>query len=85
MSAPITPPAQSSSNVVQPTQRSSGERVIASPLAKSLANQRGIDLSLVSGSGPSGRILKQDVDGFVPTSKVVAEKVEPQVNVAPKV
>lgn len=40
---------------------SSGERVFASPLAKTVAQSRGINLSEVQGSGPSGRILKQDV------------------------
>jgi len=41
----------------------SGERVKASPLARRLAEQRGVDLSGLSGSGPGGRIVKADVDG----------------------
>jgi pyruvate dehydrogenase E2 component (dihydrolipoamide acetyltransferase) len=40
--------------------------VIASPIAKYLANEKGIDLSQLSGSGPGGRILKQDVESFTP-------------------
>jgi pyruvate dehydrogenase E2 component (dihydrolipoamide acetyltransferase) len=40
-----------------------GDRVKASPLARRLAEQRGIDLSSLSGSGPGGRIVKADVDG----------------------
>jgi pyruvate dehydrogenase E2 component (dihydrolipoamide acetyltransferase) len=43
-----------------------GGRVIASPLAKKLASQRGIELSSVSGTGPKGRIVKADVDGYQP-------------------
>jgi len=39
-----------------------GRRVIASPLAKKIAKDKGVDLSLVAGSGPRGRILKRDVD-----------------------
>ena len=39
-----------------------GERVFASPLAKRMAAQAGIDLSQVSGSGPHGRIVKSDID-----------------------
>jgi len=41
----------------------SGDRVKASPLARRLAEQRGIDLSGLAGSGPGGRIVKADVDG----------------------
>jgi pyruvate dehydrogenase E2 component (dihydrolipoamide acetyltransferase) len=37
-------------------------RIFASPLARRLATQAGIDLSLVRGSGPHGRIVKQDID-----------------------
>ncbi|MBC7504432.1 MAG: pyruvate dehydrogenase complex dihydrolipoamide acetyltransferase [Sandarakinorhabdus sp.] len=44
----------------------SGERVIASPLAKRIAADRGIDLKSVQGSGPHGRIVKADVDGAMP-------------------
>jgi pyruvate dehydrogenase E2 component (dihydrolipoamide acetyltransferase) len=40
-----------------------GERIKASPLARRLAEQRGIDLSSLTGSGPGGRIVKADVDG----------------------
>jgi len=39
-----------------------GERVFASPLAKKLAEERGIDLASVEGTGPSGRITKKDVE-----------------------
>ena len=41
----------------------SGERVIASPLAKRIAEQKGIDLAGIKGSGPNGRIVKADVEG----------------------
>ncbi len=40
------------------------ERIFASPLAKRIAKQRDISLSLIKGSGPKGRILKIDVDNF---------------------
>ena len=42
----------------------SGERTIASPLARRMAEQAGIDLSAVKGSGPNGRIVKADIEGF---------------------
>ncbi len=41
----------------------SGERVVASPLAKRIAASKGIDLSGVKGSGPGGRIVKADLEG----------------------
>ncbi|OYU35279.1 pyruvate dehydrogenase complex dihydrolipoamide acetyltransferase [Novosphingobium sp. PASSN1] len=40
----------------------SGDRVVASPLAKRIAGEKGIDLSKVTGSGPHGRIIKADLD-----------------------
>ncbi|MGN6217119.1 MAG: dihydrolipoamide acetyltransferase family protein [Solirubrobacterales bacterium] len=40
-----------------------GERVKASPLARRLARERGLDLSQLKGSGPAGRIVKADVEG----------------------
>lgn len=39
-------------------------RIFASPLAKRIAKQRDVDLSLVNGSGPNGRILKADIENF---------------------
>jgi pyruvate dehydrogenase E2 component (dihydrolipoamide acetyltransferase) len=58
------------------TQQSSmeGGRVKASPLAKRLAAEKGIDISQVPGSGDGGRIIKKDVDSFVPAA---AEKAQP--------
>jgi len=40
----------------------SGTRIFASPLARRLASQNGLDLSALSGSGPHGRIVKRDID-----------------------
>ena len=42
----------------------SGGRIIASPLARRIAEQKGVDLAGVSGSGPRGRIVKADVEGL---------------------
>ena len=42
--------------------RSGNGRVFASPLAKKLAEEKGVDLSRIEGSGPSGRIVKKDVE-----------------------
>lgn len=44
-------------------------RVKASPLAKRLAAEKGIDISQVQGSGDNGRITKKDIDSFIPSKK----------------
>lgn len=46
------------------------QRVKASPLAKELARQKNIDLHVVSGSGPQGRIIKEDVDKITAQEKL---------------
>jgi len=43
-----------------------GERVFASPLARRIAKDRGLDLSAISGSGPNGRIVRADVEAAQP-------------------
>ncbi|WP_421723639.1 pyruvate dehydrogenase complex dihydrolipoamide acetyltransferase [Bauldia sp.] len=53
--APAAPPAKAATN-------GSGGRVFASPLARRLAKQGGIDLSQVTGSGPHGRVVKADIE-----------------------
>jgi pyruvate dehydrogenase E2 component (dihydrolipoamide acetyltransferase) len=50
---------------VAPAANSNG-RVIASPLAKKLAEEKGVDISTVAGTGEAGRIVKRDVDHYVP-------------------
>lgn len=47
---------------------SSNGRVKASPLAKKLAADKGIDISKVSGSGDGGRVTKKDIDSYVPST-----------------
>ncbi|OYX30734.1 MAG: pyruvate dehydrogenase complex dihydrolipoamide acetyltransferase [Caulobacterales bacterium 32-69-10] len=44
----------------------SGDRVLASPLARRIAAQKGLDLSALKGTGPHGRIVKADVEGATP-------------------
>jgi pyruvate dehydrogenase E2 component (dihydrolipoamide acetyltransferase) len=51
---------------------SSDQRIKASPLAKKLAADKGIDLSKVNGSGDNGRITKKDVDSYVPSAAPAA-------------
>jgi len=45
-----------------------GSRIFVSPLAKKMAEERNINLSMVKGSGDNGRIVKRDIDNYVPAS-----------------
>ncbi|MCA6493841.1 MAG: pyruvate dehydrogenase complex dihydrolipoamide acetyltransferase [Chitinophagaceae bacterium] len=45
-----------------------GGRIFASPLAKKMAADKGIDLSQVKGSGDNGRIIRQDIESYTPSS-----------------
>ncbi len=62
-SAPNTAAPASAGATDKPAPVASGQRIKASPLAKRLAAERGIDLSTLKGSGPGGRIVKDDLDG----------------------
>jgi len=68
VSAPATPttPVVSSSSIPL---TSSGDRLFASPLARRIAEQKGVDLKSITGSGPHGRIVKSDVEGAVSGEK----------------
>ena len=49
-----------------------GARIFASPLARRIAADKGLDLSQVTGSGPHGRIVKADVEGLTQTAAPAA-------------
>ncbi len=57
-----SPKSTAATPTPNPAPRGGGERVLASPLARRLAEQGGIDLSGLRGSGPNGRIVKADVE-----------------------
>lgn len=80
--------ATESQNVqTAPVATSSTDRVAISPLAKKIAEEKGIDVNALKGSGENGRIVKKDVEGYTPiaassnqANPVVAEaKSAPQV------
>jgi pyruvate dehydrogenase E2 component (dihydrolipoamide acetyltransferase) len=50
----------------------SGQRIFASPLARRIAAEKGIDLAAIKGSGPNGRIVKADVEGAKPAAAPAA-------------
>jgi pyruvate dehydrogenase E2 component (dihydrolipoamide acetyltransferase) len=60
-----------------------GERIFASPLARRIAAQKGVDLASVTGSGPHGRIVKADVDSAQPGKAAAPAKTEAKSEAAP--
>ena len=63
----------------------SGGRIIASPLARRIAEQKGVDLAGVTGSGPRGRIVKADVEGLeTGAAPAKAEGSSPAASAPPK-
>lgn len=64
--APVTPQTNTPVAVLN-----SGDRLKASPLAKRIAAEKGLDIRQVAGSGEGGRIVKKDVETFVPAVTTV--------------
>jgi pyruvate dehydrogenase E2 component (dihydrolipoamide acetyltransferase) len=71
--APVATPAGSTED---------DSRVKASPLARKIAKDKGINLNDVKGSADGGRIIKKDIEGFTPSAKP-AETAKPQEGSAP--
>ena len=65
---PKTETAVVSNNSAPITSNSSDSRVKASPLAKALAKDKGIDISKVNGTGDNGRVTKSDIENYKPAS-----------------
>src|SRR6267378_1156438 len=59
-------------------------RVKASPLAKRIAKEAGVDLKLVQGSGPGGRVIKRDVEAAPTAATVVTQAVPRTADRAPR-
>lgn len=57
-------------------------RILASPLAKKLAEEKGVDLKYVKGSGDNGRIIKQDVDGYIPKAVATLPQEIPAASIS---
>jgi len=63
-SAPVASAPVKIVSASAPTVDNTNGRVLASPLAKSLAKEKGINLSMVRGTGEGGRIVKRDIDSY---------------------
>jgi len=66
--ASAPPKASNEATVPAPVQGEKRERVKASPLARKIAEGSGVDIAQVVGSGPGGRIVKRDIEGFPGTT-----------------
>jgi pyruvate dehydrogenase E2 component (dihydrolipoamide acetyltransferase) len=71
-----SPPVAAPAEAAQPAVVNEG-RIIASPLAKKLAEEKGIDLRYVKGSADNGRIVKQDIDNYKPAAQPVVSQQQP--------
>ncbi len=69
---PVQAAAAAPATMVQSPAVNKGNRIFATPLARRIAEQSGIDLSKVKGTGPNGRIVKADVEGGVAAPKATA-------------
>ena len=69
--AKAAPVAAKAEPVVQEA-AANGQRILASPLAKKIASEKGIQLNQVKGSGENGRITKSDVENFTPQAAASA-------------
>jgi 2-oxoglutarate dehydrogenase E2 component (dihydrolipoamide succinyltransferase) len=79
--APAAAPAEQPSNGQQPRNGAPSSAPYVTPLVRKLANQHGIDLSTITGSGVGGRIRKQDVQAAVDAAK--AQPSAPTAQAAP--
>ena len=76
--APVAPTASAPAFTAVPVPApATGGRIKASPLAKKIAAEKGIDLSTIQGSGPSGRIVKVDVENAQPGAVSAAGSAAP--------
>lgn len=76
--APVVAPA-----LVPPAPAAGGARQIASPLARRIAQQKGVDLASVTGTGPHGRIVKADVEAAAGKAPVAAPQPAAPAAAAP--
>ncbi|HEY6082186.1 MAG TPA: 2-oxo acid dehydrogenase subunit E2, partial [Chitinophagaceae bacterium] len=85
--APVIAAAQPATATAATTGSATGPdgRMKASPLAKKLAEEKGIDLSRVIGSGDEGRIIKRDIDNFVPSAVPAAVPAAGAAALAPAI
>jgi len=68
---PVAPAASAAPSAPQPAM-ASDRRVLATPVTRRMAREHGVDLAAIAGTGPQGRVTKNDLLGFVNGANVVA-------------
>ncbi len=79
---PVTSPERQSKDQLPATSNENG-RVKASPLAKKLAAEKGIDIKAISGSGDGGRIIKADIDSYKQSAASSQQSASKETAAAP--
>jgi pyruvate dehydrogenase E2 component (dihydrolipoamide acetyltransferase) len=79
---PIERPQSAQTAAALPPRESGNGRILASPLARRMAQQAGLDLGPIRGSGPLGRIVKSDIEAALSTDRAT---VAPAPSLAPSV
>jgi pyruvate dehydrogenase E2 component (dihydrolipoamide acetyltransferase) len=69
--------------IATPAQQTNGARVIASPLARRLAMEKGVQLGGIRGTGPKGRIIARDIEGAKPGAGLPTAPAAPGAGMAP--
>ncbi|MEO0702710.1 MAG: pyruvate dehydrogenase complex dihydrolipoamide acetyltransferase [Pseudomonadota bacterium] len=80
--APASEPAPQTTTAPAPAApaTASGDRIFASPLARRIAKDKGLDLGQIKGTGPKGRIVKADVEGSTAQPETAAPAAAPAAN-----
>src|SRR5579884_364390 len=80
--APPTPAPPAEAAAAPPAAEAEAER-LASPVARRMAAEYGIDLSKIVGTGPGGRITREDVTNYLERQRIAAGEAAPTLEVAP--
>lgn len=75
--SPAPPAPAASASMAAAPKAADGGRVFASPLARRIAKEKGIDLAQVKGTGPKGRVVKADVETYSPMAQASGASAAP--------
>ena len=83
VSNPSEPAAEKTTENIEKNNAAENARIKASPLAKKMAEEKGVDLSGINGSGDGGRIIKKDIDSYTPHKDEKQVETNVQKTLAP--
>jgi pyruvate dehydrogenase E2 component (dihydrolipoamide acetyltransferase) len=79
---PAAPEPAAAAQPMAPPPRGGNGRIFASPLARRMAQQAGLDLAAIAGSGPQGRIIKADIEAALSAARTAPPGAPPRPEVA---